>query len=417
MPMKISAQEGSSVSAECRNTADKFVCAICLGTDFNFIEKLSIGWWITDDKELARAKRSTSIGNCLTCGHVQAVGPFTPESVSNLYAPSDEKPTELSDLLSNRAPSPYANLFDFCYPDLDLRKVTKAADFGCGSGWLLAALHDKYGIPCHRLYGIDFQPSAPKDFMTIHTDINSASLSGRSIEGLPTDLDFASSYMTLEHVIDPRAVLRLIGRHLKADGYLYVMVPDAESAGNPARSGDVPLVHAHHLHYFTKSSLAALAVTSGYQVVRTESIENETCPGLVALLRKGGGFGAAPAVSLCLRSTEARYEKAASVIEKALDGGGILRLWGAGNDLTILLNRSNALQQAMVSKVSVRLYDSSLHGHTFCGRPIDNSEVIAKIKGDDWRIILTPMQECIRNSMKAFAETHGFHEKVIDPYL
>lgn len=391
-------------------------CAICAGRAFETIDELSVGWWECAKPELERVSHRTVIGRCRHCGHVQAIDALTPERVAALYRPEAHDRRPLATLLSDNAVSAYGRLLDFCRPEVAFDTLRTAADFGCGPGWLLAALHRDHGLPPSNLHGVDFQVRAPLEFPIIAADLNVAAAGDHRIGGLPAELDFAACLMMLEHAIDPRAVLRLIGRHLRDGACLLVLVPDAESRMAPQWCGEVPLIHPHHLHYFTRASLAALTATAGYAVVRTGIVPDDACPGLLALLRKDGGFGAVEAVRHSLESIRERYRRAARVIDGLLDRDGTVRLWGAGNDLTAMLRESGSLRKALRQDGTARVFDGSLHGHTLHGRQIENTADLAGDRNGRWTIVLTPMQRSVRASMMDFARRHGFHERVTDPY-
>jgi SAM-dependent methyltransferase len=77
----------------------------------------------------------------------------------------------------------------------------------------------------------------------------------------------------LEHVRDPLAVLERLAPSLRADGAVYVVVPNADSLWRHVFGAD--WVHWHvpfHLHHFTRASLELLLAQAGLTIRRLDTV-------------------------------------------------------------------------------------------------------------------------------------------------
>ena len=119
-------------------------------------------------------------------------------------------------------------------------------DVGCGNGSLLMALGELW--PSATLAGCD--PSAEA---VAHARGAGCRVWQGTASSLPTDLevDLVVSVNVIEHVDDPLAFLRTLGRRLSRDGLLALICPDGARAG-------VELLIADHAYSFAPSHLAAI---------------------------------------------------------------------------------------------------------------------------------------------------------------
>ena len=85
--------------------------------------------------------------------------------------------------------------------------------------------------------------------------------------------DAACAFHVLEHVADPLAALSGLRAALRAGGYVFIEVPNADSAA-ARRQGAAwaPLDLPHHLGHFGPSSLRALLARAGFEVARVDTI-------------------------------------------------------------------------------------------------------------------------------------------------
>lgn len=75
----------------------------------------------------------------------------------------------------------------------------------------------------------------------------------------------ASLFHVLEHLLEPAPALRRIGQWLKADGWLYLEVPNLLDIAQSPRSR----FHRAHIHHFTPVTLARALAQAGFAVRET----------------------------------------------------------------------------------------------------------------------------------------------------
>lgn len=73
----------------------------------------------------------------------------------------------------------------------------------------------------------------------------------------------------LEHLTDPKAVLKKIRRLLKDDGILYITTPDIESITSRIFRNRWWGIKRHHLYFFSRKTLKALLDKTGFEIIKT----------------------------------------------------------------------------------------------------------------------------------------------------
>ncbi|MBM3570387.1 MAG: class I SAM-dependent methyltransferase, partial [Alphaproteobacteria bacterium] len=128
----------------------------------------------------------------------------------------------------------------------------QALDIGCGTGAMLAAFGEHRGG--WRLHGHDLDTrnarllAALPGFAMLHTG---------AISAVPGRFDLVTLSHSLEHMLDPRAVLADIVGRLAPRGRLFVQVPDWHA--NPW-----DLVVADHVAHFDAVTLPELMASAGF---------------------------------------------------------------------------------------------------------------------------------------------------------
>lgn len=138
----------------------------------------------------------------------------------------------------------------------------RVLDFGCGWGGFLAMSH-MYGF---EAFGIERAPDR-KDFLqtrgiTVYEDLG-------SIKSLLSDSFHAVTlFQVLEHLDEPLALLKSLGRLMMPGAILVVEVPNCGGVTGIKSQQDYYAIHPlEHFNCFTPSSLTAMAVRAGFAPV------------------------------------------------------------------------------------------------------------------------------------------------------
>jgi len=129
-------------------------------------------------------------------------------------------------------------------------------DFGCGGGFLLAAL------PCGQRFGIEVNPSARQKASALFN-------AHAEIQDLPDNLrfDVIISHHALEHVDRPLDVIQELASRLKATGKLVFVVPsESWHAQKHYNQNDIN----QHLYTWTPQTLGNLFSHAGLHVKRVD---------------------------------------------------------------------------------------------------------------------------------------------------
>ncbi len=139
-------------------------------------------------------------------------------------------------------------------------------DFGCGAGGFLLQAKNL----ARTIVGVELEARVREywkdsDF-SIFPSIEQAQNSLRRVDGY----DVITAFHVVEHLSDPREVLKRLGTNLKADGRLIVEVPSADDALLTLYNCDSFqrfTYWSQHLYLFTASTLATLIKQVGLEVV------------------------------------------------------------------------------------------------------------------------------------------------------
>lgn len=138
-------------------------------------------------------------------------------------------------------------------------------DFGCGAaGFLVKA---KSLATC--AHGVEPESRVRKHWEG-HIQIYGA------LEEASFDYDLISAFHVIEHLKDPRAVLRELARHLDRDGRIVIEVPSADDALLTLFECE-PFQRftywSQHLYLFNPNTLHTLATQAGLRVVAIEQFQ------------------------------------------------------------------------------------------------------------------------------------------------
>lgn len=165
-----------------------------------------------------------------------------------------------------------------------LEKGDRVLDVGCGNGYMLFRLIDKYT----ELYGIDIAPSrieeARKTVAEKYSDLPNRFYfyEGNLDKRMNFDSDFFDTIIciaTLEHVYDVYLLIKEIHRILKPGGHVIVEVPNIAYLKYRIKLlwGILPITSSPHnweeigwdgghIHYFTMKKLCELFKFQGFKI-------------------------------------------------------------------------------------------------------------------------------------------------------
>lgn len=140
-----------------------------------------------------------------------------------------------------------ANRFKF---EPHVRPSDRVLDFGCGGGFLLAA------IPCAERKGVEINPVARAEA------IRNGIAAVPSSEEVPDDwADVVISNSCLEHCESPLTELKRLMQKLKPGGKLVLVVPH-ETIGWRYRPGDIN----QHIYTWSPMALGNLVALAGFEI-------------------------------------------------------------------------------------------------------------------------------------------------------
>lgn len=155
-------------------------------------------------------------------------------------------------------------------------------DVGCGDGGFGVLVKDKY----QEVYGVDIsfeavQRAQGRGIKAFQVNLNS--------EPLPFEPDYFDAVTCLdviEHVFDPRILVKEIYHVLKPGGEGFITFPNIRFlrclqsiilAGRfPRTSGDSNLYDGGHLHYFTSKDVEILLKNARFRVVARRGLTSDS---------------------------------------------------------------------------------------------------------------------------------------------
>jgi 2-polyprenyl-3-methyl-5-hydroxy-6-metoxy-1,4-benzoquinol methylase len=151
-----------------------------------------------------------------------------------------------------------ANL-DFATLYLDHHPGGRLLEVGCGSGAALKEMEARGW----SVEGVDFDPQAVKAARARNLSVRLGTLEQQAY---PDDsFDAIAMVHVIEHVPDPRGLLRECRRILRPGGDLVAITPNAGSLGHRLFGPDWRgLEPPRHLHIFTRRSLEHIAKDAGF---------------------------------------------------------------------------------------------------------------------------------------------------------
>jgi SAM-dependent methyltransferase len=222
----------------------------------------------------------------------------------------------------------------------------RVLEVGCATGRLL---HEIRGRGFANVSGLDPSPScaatALREFGIAVETGTLFTLSRREDE-----VDMGVLVGVLEHIRDLPGALSVLWRVLKAEGRLYVEVPDACEF---ATWLDAPFQQfsVEHINFFSRWSLENLLRVNGFRVLDLERLarpvtETSTMPVIAAIFEKTGGppgrwvrdESTEAGLLEYIRRSKVLAQSDVAVIDNLVESGDPIVLWGVGTNATRLLS-------------------------------------------------------------------------------
>lgn len=154
-----------------------------------------------------------------------------------------------------------------------LGKGRRILDVGCGSGRIHPFLADRFTEIC----GVDYAGPALDAAAKRGTTVATADLNQGRLPYEDAHFDAVVCLEVVEHLLDPRVVLREVRRVLRPGGRLVLSTPNVQFWGQllrivrgfgPKTSGDPEGLDGGHIHYFTYRDVEEILRSAGLVPVR-----------------------------------------------------------------------------------------------------------------------------------------------------
>ena len=184
-------------------------------------------------------------------------------SYKNYYSNTKDPDGKKRDLLNEEKYkiSQMKIVLDFLNKRLPI-KQRKILDIGCGFGWLLKNLKEKYW----KKYGIEINEEAKNIAKK-----NKIKVFDNLIFLKNKKFDVVSMIHVIEHLRNPINDLKKIKKNIKRKGYLIIETPDFDSAMARKYNKKFRLLHDKtHISLFSAESLMRLVRNLGFQIIKVE---------------------------------------------------------------------------------------------------------------------------------------------------
>ena len=213
--------------------------------------------------------KENTVYNCKSCNLFNSVPKSsTKNNLKERYMGEFWKQENLKEMIrtdfKNKTGQDYRfaqeSMFSFCTKYLKNRK--KILEIGAGTGIHLI-MFDKMG---YHVTGVEPDP--------ISTNfINQKLEHGRCINGFIEDIklnekfDVVFLYHVIEHIEDPRILLKKCHDFLEDDSIIIIAVPDCKNPETLKKS----IKNTYHIWHFSQNSLKKLAIKLGFRILTCES--------------------------------------------------------------------------------------------------------------------------------------------------
>ena len=220
-------------------------------------QKPQVAAYTISESELEKPDK---IVRCMTCGLVFAIPEAPMKEITQDYVGMEDR-EYLKEEKGRRAQA-----------DIILDKIAKAKksgkllDIGCGPGFFL----DQAKRRGWEVQGVDlsrWSRDHAKEYFNI--DVYQGFLAEARFEDRGFDVIVMND--VIEHLEDPKSVLKEIRRILKNDGVIYISTPDIQSFLSRLLRAKWWGINKYHLFYFSKKTLEKLFDEVGFKPLRYSS--------------------------------------------------------------------------------------------------------------------------------------------------
>lgn len=140
----------------------------------------------------------------------------------------------------------------------------KSLDIGCGSGLFVEIFADN---------GFDAYGVEPSKSLAKYCKAKNLKVTNGTIEDLPLDVkfDIITLVDVIEHVTDPKSLVKEAVKHLKINGILCILTPRVDSYARKVLGLNWWHYRIAHVGYFTKRNLTELLTDSGTDLIHSFS--------------------------------------------------------------------------------------------------------------------------------------------------
>ena len=174
--------------------------------------------------------------------------------------------------------STFAKALKKINPEIRSRVCEEVVDVGTASGAFLVALRQHGG----RGLGIEPNGWLVEHARTVY-NVNVVKGDTAFLETLESAIRTVSMWDVLEHLPNPKEVADLLQRKIACGGHLLLSLPDTGSMSFKLLKFSWPMHLDVHLLYYNKSSLNALLVPRGFQLVESRKYTQELSLGYILL--------------------------------------------------------------------------------------------------------------------------------------
>lgn len=154
-------------------------------------------------------------------------------------------------------------------------KIESLVDLGCGNGSFLSKL--AFALPDADLLGVETNDRARIKAKEKGVETKSQTI-GEFFKTNTKKWDAISLWGVLEHVKDPKEILRGALGHLRGSGHVIACVPNVESRAVRTLGKDCFTFCPQHLWYFSLATLDRLFKEEGFKREMHYTIESEVVP-------------------------------------------------------------------------------------------------------------------------------------------